>query len=107
MLSDAAHLPFVTLLCGAVIFILLSFLPVFFELGKTDDAGSGKAEERVVSIEYRVQLARLERSEGVEADLLVIKKVANILFCSAEPRNLDGLPLQQEWRTSPSVAREL
>ena len=86
MLVDPSQLPFVTLFCGVVIFILVMFLPALLELRKPRDAGPRKIEGNVVS-RYRVQLAAIERSEEFEADLVVMKKVASIL--SVLP-NLEG-----------------
>jgi hypothetical protein len=79
MLGDFTQLPFITLFFGVVTFILVMFLPAFLELRKPKDAGPRRIEENVVSRKYQVQLASIERSEDTEADLAVIKKVANIL----------------------------
>ena len=79
MLGDFTQLPLITLFFGVVTFILVMFLPAFLELRKPKDAGPRRIEENVVSRKYQVQLASMERSEDMEADLAVIKKVANIL----------------------------
>jgi hypothetical protein len=55
------------------------FLPAFLELRRPRDAGPRKIEKNVVSAAYRVRLAAIERSEEFEADLVVMRKVANIL----------------------------
>jgi hypothetical protein len=79
MLGDPTQLPFITILFAVVIFILVTFLPAFLELRKSKDPGPRRVEEDVVLSKYQVELASLERSEETEADLAVIKKIANIL----------------------------
>ena len=79
MLGDPTQLPFITILFAVVISILVTFLPAFLELRKPKDPEPRRVEEDVVSSKYQVELASLERSEETEADLAVIKKIANIL----------------------------
>ena len=79
MPGDFAQLPLITLFFGVVTFILVMFLPAFLELRKPKDAGPRRIEENVVWSKYHVQLASMERSEDTEAELAVIRKVANIL----------------------------
>lgn len=79
MLGDPTQLPFIALLFGVVIFILVMFLPASLELGKPKDAGPRRIEENIVPSKYQVQLASMEKSGGAEADLALIKKIANIL----------------------------
>lgn len=79
MPGDPTQLPFITILFGVVIFILVMFLPAFLELRRPKDSGPRRIEENVVPSKYPVELASLERSEEIKPDLAVIKKIANIL----------------------------
>lgn len=79
MPGDPTQLPFITLFCGVVIFILIMFLPAFLELRRPKDSGPRRIEENVAPSKYQAPLASMERSEEHEADSAVIKKVASIL----------------------------
>ena len=79
MLVDLAQLPFVTLFCGVVIFILVMFLPAFLELRRPKDSGPRRIDENVLLSKYPVELAPLERGEETKPDLAVLNKIANIL----------------------------
>jgi hypothetical protein len=79
MPGDPAQLSFITLFSGVVIFILIMFLPAFLELRRLNDSGPRKIEDNAVPRKHRMQLVSIERSEEVEADPVVLRKVATIL----------------------------
>lgn len=79
MLGDPTQLLSITPFLGVVIFILVMFLPALLELRKPKDAGPRRIEEDVVLSKYQVPLASIERIVESDADLTVLKKVANIL----------------------------
>jgi hypothetical protein len=79
MLGDPTQLPFVTIFFGVVTFILVMFLPAFLELKKSRDSEPRRSEESFASRKYEVQLASIERSEEIETDMDLMKKMSNVL----------------------------
>jgi hypothetical protein len=70
---------FVALAFGVVIFILLMFLPALVELRKPRDAGPRKIMDDVIIGESHMKIASIEKSEEIEIDQALFKKMANVL----------------------------
>jgi hypothetical protein len=79
MLVDPTQLPFVTIFFGVVTFILVMSLPAFLELKKSRDPKPRRSEESFASRKYEVQLTSIERSEEIETDMDLMKKMSNVL----------------------------
>jgi len=79
MLENLALTTFVALAFGVVIFILLMFLPALVELRKPRDAGPRKIMDDVIIGESQMKIASIEKSEEIEIDQALVKKMANVL----------------------------
>ena len=79
MLENLALTMFVALAFGVVIFILLMFLPALVELRKPRDAGPRKIMDDVIIGESQMKIASMEKSEEIEIDQALVKKMANVL----------------------------
>jgi hypothetical protein len=79
MLENLALTTFVALAFGVVIFILLMFLPALVELRKPRDAGPRKIMDDVIIGESQMKIASIEKSEEIEIDQALFKKMANVL----------------------------
>jgi hypothetical protein len=79
MLENLALTTFVALAFGIVIFILLMFLPALLELRKPRDAGPRKIMDDIIIGESQMKIASIEKSEEIEIDQALVKKMANVL----------------------------
>jgi hypothetical protein len=79
MLENLALTTFVALAFGVVIFILLMFLPALLELRKPRDAGPRKIMDDIIIGESQMKIASIEKSEEIEIDQALVKKMANVL----------------------------
>ena len=79
MLENLALTTFVALAFGVVIFILLMFLPALLELRKPRDAGPRKIMDDIIIGEWQMKIASIEKSEEIEIDQALVKKMANVL----------------------------
>jgi hypothetical protein len=80
MFEDLGITWFVMMVFGAIIFILIMFVPALLELKKPKDAGPRKIMDEDCESELGKQLVSLGRmEEEVKPDQVIIRKLADII----------------------------
>ena len=78
-LETTSTMMFIALASGLVGFILIMFLPALFELRNPKDSGPRRITDEVDGIMSQAKMASLEKSEEIQLDQAIIKKIASII----------------------------